>query len=215
MMAKRKLFSSGTYGQKPSGRWGKLTGAEIAEKMINEGLRPWNMDKSQKKQLDTAYEKFAREINQKAMETHKYMQETGHHSAAFEDLMESGGVLPEKAPQSIEEIQAEFIRGKFFETTARDIDNDYNSEMPDIDDDFTDEIPDINPNDKWTYFRRLQRYNPDIIQALGGISETLDLIESAMYSGFDMDLWCAEIISAYEKEYAHQSNQFRDKAYEI
>ena len=214
-MAKNKLFSAGTYGQKPSGRWGKLTGAEIAEKMINEGLRPWNMDKSQKKQLETAYEKFAREINQKALELHKHLQEKGYHSDAFEDLMESGGFLPEKAPTSIDELQTEFTRGKFFETTSRDIDSDYNEEIPDIDGDFIDEIPDINTNDKWKYFRRLQRYSPNIIQDMGGMYETVDKIETAMYSGVDMDLWCAEIINSYEREYADQSAQFRDKAYEI
>lgn len=206
-MAKRKLFSSGTYGQKPSGRWGKLTGAEIAEKMINEGLRPWNMDKSQKKQLESAYEQFAREINQKAIELHKQLQDTGHHSAAFEDLMESGGFLPEKAPSDIGDMQTEFTRGKFFETTSRDIDSDYNDEMP--------EEPDINPNDKWIYFRRLERYAPNIIQEMGGMYETLDKIETAMYSGYDMDLWCAEIINSHEKNYAHQSEQFRDNQYEI
>lgn len=198
-MAKNKLFSGGTYGFKASGKWGKLNAAELAEKIMNEGFNPPHMDKSQKKALDEFYKKMAQETNEKIERLRVYLEQSGNRSSAYDDIMQSGGRIPEKTPKTFDEMRIQLKRMQFFDDDETSTPDGVESFYNDFEEQFSDDIDDIpDLSKKWTYLRRLQKYNPAIIEQLGGISETLNEIETQMINN-NIDEWIVETLNSYEQ----------------
>lgn len=218
-MAKRKLFSSGAYGKKPSGRWGKLTGREIIEQSLQgETINPQRFDKSQKEQIKREYEKKRKEVSERFDDLQKFLDETGAHSEAYDDFLTSGDGLTtlEENPDTFEQMLNEYMRGELFtqsETSTpqgvREMYKDFAEEYGYEDE---DDFSEVDTSMKWDYLRRLQRYNPQIISDLGGISEALDMIESAIIEGFDMDEFITNMINQYEATAAERRQSFYKNA---
>lgn len=220
-MAKHKLFSSGAYGKKPSGRWGKLTGREIIEQSLQgETINPQRFDKSQKEQIKREYDRKRKEVSERFDDLQNYLNETGTHSEAYDDFLTSGNGLTEleESPDSFEQMLNEYMRGELFtqsETSTpegvREFYDDFAREYGGYEDEEI-EFREVDTSMKWDYFRRLERYNPQIISDLGGLSGALDQIESAIIEGFDMDEWCTAIINGYEAQAAERRQKFYKNA---
>lgn len=230
-MAKRKLFGSGAYGKKPSGRWGKLTGREIIEQSLQgETINPQRFDKSQKEQIKREYNKKRKEVSERFDDLQKFLDETGTHSEAYDDFLTSGDGLTtlEENPDSFEQMLNEYMRGEMFtqsETSTpqgvREMYEDFAEEYGGYDfaeeyggyeDDEEIDFSEVDTSMKWDYLRRLQRYNPQIISDLGGISEALDMIENAIVEGFDMDEFITNMINQYEASAADRRKNFYKNA---
>lgn len=221
-MAKHKLFSSGAYGKKPSGRWGKLTGREIIEQSLQgETINPQRFDKSQKEQIKREYERKRKEVSERFDELQNYLDETGAHSEAYDDFLTSGDGLTtlEENPDSFEQMLNEYMRGELFtqsETSTpqgvRKMYEDFAEEYGGFEDDDEINFNEVDTSMKWVYLRRLQRYNPQIISDLGDISEALDKIESAIIEGFDMDEFITNLINQYEASAAERRQKFYKNA---
>lgn len=197
-MAKNKLFSGGTYGFKSSGKWGKLNAAELAEKIMNEGFSPPHMDKSQKKSLNDFYKKMATETNEKIERLRVYLEQSGNKSKAYDDIMQSGGKIPEQTPKAFDEMRIQLKRMQFFDDDETSTPEGVESFYDEFNEQFadTEDIPDL--SQRWAYFRRLERYNPAIIEQLGGISETLNKIVAQMMNG-NIDKWIIDTLNSYEQ----------------
>lgn len=221
-MAKRKLFGSGAYGKKPSGRWGKLTGREIIEQSLQgETINPQRFDKSQKEQIKREYNKKRKEVSERFDELQNYLDETGAHSEAYDDFLTSGDGLTtlEENPDTFEQMLNEYMRGEIFtqsETSTpqgvREMYEDFAEEYGGYEDEDDFDFSEVDTSMKWDYLRRLQRYNPQIISDLGGISGTLDMIESAIIEGFDMDEFITNMINQYEATAAERRKSFYKNA---
>lgn len=221
-MAKRKLFGSGAYGKKPNGRWGKLTGREIIEQSLQgETINPQRFDKRQKEQIKREYDRKRKEVSERFDELQNYLDETGAHSEAYDDFLTSGDGLTtlDENPDSFEQMLNEYMRGELFtqsETSTpqgvREMYEDFAHEYGGYKDDEDIVFREVDTSMKWNYFRRLERYNPQIISDLGGISEALDKIEEAIIEGFDMDKWCMAIINGYEAQAAERRQSFYKNA---
>lgn len=220
-MAKRKLFSSGAYGKKSNGRWGKLTGREIIEQSLQgETINPQRFNKSQKEQIKREYNKKRKEVSERFDELQNYLDETGAHSEAYDDFLASGDGLTtlEENPDTFEQLLNEYMRGEIFtqsETSTpqgvREMYEDFAEEYGGYEDEEIN-FSDIDTSMKWEYLRRLKFYNPQIISDLGGISETLDMIESAIIEGFDMDEFITNLINQYEANAAERRMSFYKNA---
>lgn len=218
MPKKSKLFSSGLYGEKSNGKWGKLTGKEIIEKSLQgEIINPQRFDRSQKEQIKREYEKKRKEVSERVDDLQNYLNETGAHSKAYDDFLTSGNgsTTLEENPDSFEQMLNEYMRGELFtedETSTpqgvREFYEDFAHEYGGFDEDEEINFREVDTSMKWVYFRRLERYNPNIISDLGGLSAALDQIEAAIIEGFDMDEWCLAIINAYEAEAAERRQNF-------
>lgn len=210
-MKKQRLFS-GIAGTKASGKWGILSGKEIVDKMIKEGFRPdlSQMTKSQRKAMEREYRKRAKQVNKKAKTLKDYLHETGHHSESYDDLIESGGLIAETMPKNIDEIFVEMMRGKIFTESETSTPQGVEQFYEDYENAWDDDVPPINLDDKWIYYHRLEKLNPNIIRDLGGISNVLDKIESAMISGRNMDEWVTNLYNYYLNEDTSNLEKFRE-----
>ena len=221
-MAKRKLFGSGAYGKKPDGGWGKLTGREIIEQSLQgETINPQRFDKSQKEQIKREYDRKRKEVSERLDDLQNYLDKTGAHSEAYDDFLTSGNGLTtlEESPDSFEQMLNEYMRGELFtqsETSTpqgvREMYEDFAEEYGGFEDDEEIDFSEVDTSMKWDYLRRLQRYNPQIISDLGGISEALDMIESAIIDGFDMDEFITNLINQYEASATERRQKFYKNA---
>lgn len=111
-MAKRgkNLFAtSGQYGLKPSGRWGKLN--EYEHKMRDR--EPANPDELDEKALRDMLRPIARRVNRNAKALRDYERATGHRSPALDDLENSGGNISIRGTR--QDLMNELIRAQIFE----------------------------------------------------------------------------------------------------
>lgn len=212
MAKKGKIFSSGIYGEKASGKWGKLSGAEIAGKMITGEISIKNlhhMTDKQRKSLEDFYKKIASETNEKAMNLHNYLQSTNNFSESFSDLMESGGFISETPPKNLNDMQIELQRARFFNESESSTPEGVENLQAEFEEEYGEEPqPDLNM--KWRYYERLKRWNPQMIEDLGGMSETLDKIESHIIAG-DIEEWITSIINQYEQANAETIKDYEEK----
>ena len=196
--------------------------------MLDESFLPQNMDKSQKAALKKAYTETAKAINEKILELQDYLEETGNHSEAYADIQESGGLLPTKAPSTIQEMLDELTRGQLFEqsetSTPAGVEQFYNDFASQFEADengdykegeYFEESPQIDLNKKWVYLDRIKQYNPKIIAEFGGVSETLDEIEKAMISGANMDEWIIDIFNSYESDIESFRQKYHKEKYNL
>lgn len=221
-MAKKKLFGSGAYGKKASGRWGKLTGREIIEQSLQgETINPQRFNKSQKEQIKREYNKKRKEVSERFDELQNYLDETGAHSEAYDDFLTSGDGLTtlEENPDSFEQMLNEYMRGEIFtqsETSTpqgvREMYEDFAQEYGGFEDDEDINFREVDTSMKWVYYKRLLFYNPSIISDLGGMSEALDMIEAAIIEGFDMDDFITSMINQYESTAAERRKNFYKNA---
>lgn len=185
-----KLFTtSGQYGVKRSGKYGKLSPAERAELNIQKGLydNPETVTKQMQKDLDALLKETQKTVNAKIDALQKYADETGRESPSLIPKIE----FPKDTQEKIKEI----ARGKIFdaeetstvEGTAEFFDNvgdDIDNIFDDIED--NDEWEKLlenlaRENDRWTIMRRIIQLHPEYTQ-----SEILDMIDEIMSYGFNL-----------------------------
>lgn len=225
MPKKSKLFSSGLYGEKSNGKWGKLTGKEIIEKSLQgDSLNISRLDREQQKQIENEYQKKRKEVSEKMDALQNYLNETGYQSEALDDFTASGKPELEEKPKSFQELLDEYVRAEIFtqsetstpegvETRYKDFYEEYEKTDDDDFEEWRKSAVDINK--KWSFYRRLERLNPQIISDLGGKSETLNLIEKAIYQGFDMDEFIVNLINQYESQINSQKEDFEQNAHRL
>lgn len=204
----KSLFHKGMYGIKANGKWGKLSGGELINHIVNDGWIPDKnkLDRGQINALERAYEKRARATNKKISELEEYLLKSGNHSHAYDDIQESGGKIREKAPSDLTDMFVEIVRMQQFEDSETSTPQGVEYFQQEFEDEYMNdadfqtepnyEMPDLNM--KWNYLRRIQDYNPNIIGMYGNISDMLDEIEMQMVSGTDMDAWIIELFNRYE-----------------
>jgi len=103
----RKIFGSGLYGRKDNGRWGRLNGREIFEKLISgeisEKTAKDRMTEAQHKNLEKYYRKVARDTNKRIDLLKDFLSEhEGMESSALDSI--GGEKIPKQAPKSLDEL---------------------------------------------------------------------------------------------------------------
>lgn len=204
-----KLFTtSGQYGVKRSGKYGKLSPAERAELNIQKGLydNPETVTKQMQKDLDALLKETQKTVNAKIDALQKYADETGRESPSLIPKIE----FPKDTQEKIKEI----ARGKIFdaeetstvEGTAEFFDN-VGDDIDDIFDDLEDESI-SRETDRWTIMRRIIQLHPEYTQ-----SEILDMIDEIMSYGFDLttdDI--TNMILEYIGDSDRKASDFENKA---
>lgn len=103
----RKIFGSGLYGRKDNGRWGRLNGREIFEKLISgeisEKTAKDRMTEAQQKNLEKYYRKVARDTNKRIDLLKDFLSEhEGMESSALDSI--GGEKIPKQAPKDLDEL---------------------------------------------------------------------------------------------------------------
>lgn len=219
-MKKKSLFSGGLYGQKQNGKWGKLNAGEIVEKALQDGIDFSRLDKSQRDAVQKYYNQTRERINSEFDVLQNYLNDTGAHSAAYEDFLTSGDGLAEMpetklSAKTFDDILREFMRAAIFENDETHTPDGVESFYDDFAEYYDGETPEIDLDEKWIYLRRLQAWNPSIIEDLGGISQALDEIENQMINGTDMDEWITRIINDYEEKRTDKIRKYNERKYKL
>lgn len=219
-MKKKSLFSGGLYGQKSNGKWGKLNAGEIIERALQDGVDYSRLDKSQRDAVQNYYNETRERINNEFDVLQNYLNDTGAYSAAYEDFLTSGDGLSEMpetklSAKTFDDILREFMRAAIFENDETHTPDGVESFYNDFSDYYDGDEPEIDLNEKWTYLRRLQAWNPSIIEDLGGISQALDEIESQMINGVNMDERITGIINDYEEKRADKIRKYNERKYKL
>lgn len=199
-----KIFkSSGQYGIKRSGKFGKLSSAERAEMNIQRGL----YDDSRKvtaqmqKDLDNLFKEIRKQVNSQLAQLRQYEQETGRKSPSMmADIYTN--------PKTNEKKILEILRGKEFlqeETSAVQGTKDFFDELEKDDIEIPDEV--AKQEDRWTIFRRLTDLYPNYSQ-----SELLDMIDEYMSeNAFTVDQITEMLLAKLESQ-KEDINDFEENA---
>lgn len=199
-----KIFkSSGQYGIKRTGKFGKLSSAERAEMNIQRGL----YDDSKKvtaqmqKDLDNLFKEIRKQVNTQLSQLREYEKETGRKSPS---LMTDIYTNPKTNEKKILEI----LRGKEFlqeETSTVQGTKDFFDELEKDNIEIPDEV--AKQEDRWTIFRRLADLYPNYSQ-----SELLDMIdEYILENAFSVDQITEMILAKLESQ-KEDINDFEENA---
>lgn len=166
-----KIFkSSGQYGIKRSGKFGKLSAAERAEMNLQRGLYDdgKKVTAQMQKDLDALFKEIRNKTNAQLAQLRQYEQETGRSSPS---LMTDIYTNPKTNEQKILEI----LRGKSFledETSTVEGTKDYFDFVGDDLDDFLDEIDETGGIDRDKVIRRILDLHPE--KSSSEIADTVD-----------------------------------------
>ena len=199
-----KIFkSSGQYGVKRSGKFGKLSSAERAEMNIQRGL----YDDSKKvtaqmqKDLDNLFKEIRKQVNSQLAQLREYEKETGRKSPS---MMTDIYTKPKTNDQKILEI----LRGKEFlqeETSTAQGTENFFDELESEDIEIPDEV--AKQEDRWTIFRRLAELYPNYSQ-----SELLDMIDEYMAENAFSVEQITEMMLAKLESQKEDINDFEENA---
>lgn len=203
-----KIFkSSGQYGVKRSGKFGRLSSVERAEMNLQRGL----YDDSKKvtsqmqKDLDNLFKEIRNQVNSQLAQLREYEKETGRKSPSL---------MPDidKNLKTNEKKILEILRGKEFlqeETSTVQGTKDFFDELEKDDIEIPDEV--AKQDDRWTIFRRIADLYPNYPQ-----SELLDIIdEYIVENAFTVDQITEMIIARLEsqkedlKDFEENAKNFR------
>lgn len=199
-----KIFkSSGQYGIKRNGKFGRLSSAERAEMNIQRGL----YDESKKvtaqmqKDLDNLFKEIRNEVNKRLAQLRQYEQETGRQSPSMMTDIYTN-------PKTNEKKILEILRGKEFlqeETSTVQGTKDFFDELENSGAEIPDEV--AKHDDRWTIFRRLADLYPNYSQ-----SELLDMIDEYMAeNAFTVDQITEMILAKLESQ-KEDINDFEENA---
>lgn len=185
-----KIFkSSGQYGIKRSGKFGKLSAAERAEMNLQRGLYDdgKKVTAQMQKDLDTLFKEIRNKTNSQLAQLRQYEEKTGRSSPS---LMTDIYTNPKTNEQKILEI----LRGKSFledETSTVEGTEQFFEELgqDEIGNDIPVEI------DRWKIMRRIRDLFPTKSQ-----SEILDTIDELSGFGLDDDEITQIIMESYNSE---------------
>lgn len=165
-MPKNKLFTtSGQYGVKRSGKWGKLTSSERAELDIQRGVYSGqgSVTSQQMHRLDKLLREIKEETNKRLAALRDYAEETGRFSPS---------IMPDiETPLSIDEKLQEIARGKLFLQEETSTVSGTESFFDEMEMDFSGET-EKEAIDRWRIVRRILDMYPS-----KSISEILDYID--------------------------------------
>lgn len=170
MPKKHNIFTtSGQYGVKRSGKFGKLSAAERAEMNLQRGLYDdgKKITKQMQKDLDALFREIRKKTNSQLAQLRQYEQETGRASPS---LMTDIYTRPKTNEQKILEI----VRGKSFldeETSTVEGTKNYFDFVGDDLDDFIESI-DNESIDRDKVIRRILDLHPE--KASSEIADTVD-----------------------------------------
>ena len=199
-----KIFkSSGQYGIKRNGKFGRLSSVERAEMNIQRGL----YDESKKvtaqmqKDLDNLFKEIIKQVNTQLAQLREYEKETGRKSPS---MMIDIYTNPKTNEQKILEI----LRGKEFlqeETSTVQGTKDFFDELENSGAEIPDEVAEH--DDRWTILRRLADLYPNYSQ-----SELLDMIDEYMAeNAFSVDQITEMILTKLESQ-KEDINDFEENA---
>lgn len=199
-----KIFkSSGQYGIKRTGKFGRLSSAERAEMNIQRGL----YDESKKvtaqmqKDLDNLFKEIRNQVNSQLAQLREYEKETGRKSPSLMTDIYTN-------PKTNEQKMLEILRGKEFlqeETSTIEGTKDFFDELEKDDIEIPDEV--AKQEDRWTIFRRLADLYPNYSQ-----SELLDMIDEYMAeNAFSVDQITEMMLAKLESQ-KEDLNDFEENA---
>ena len=237
----RKIFGSGLYGRKDNGRWGKLNGEEIFEKLISgeisEKTAKDRMTEAQQKNLEKYYRKVARETNKRIDLLKDFLREhEGMESSALDAI--GGDKIPKQAPKSLDELidygtmaydflaeptslpegVADFYR-EFSDSSDGYIEDDFYEDTSDTWEDRQRDFEEwFNENKerqamKWKYVDRILKACPEIKNDPHGVSEVEAAVEYALYEGLDMEQFCIVYIQSYNERKKRGSDWHKKNQY--
>lgn len=199
-----KIFkSSGQYGIKRNGKFGRLSSAERAEMNIQRGL--YNESKKvtaqMQKDLDNLFREIRKQVNSQLAQLREYEKETGRQSPSIMTDIYTN-------PKTNDQKMLEILRGKEFlqeETSTVQGTKDFFDELENEDIEIPDEI--AKHDDRWTIFRRLAELYPNYSQ-----SELLDMIDEYMVeNAFSVDQITEMMLAKLESQ-KEDINDFEENA---
>ena len=211
MPKKHDIFTtSGQYGIKRSGKFGKLSAAERAEMNLQRGLYDdgKKITARMQKDLDTLFKEIRRKTNKQLAQLRQYEQETGRKSPS---LMTDIYTRPKTNEQKILEI----LRGKSFleeETSTVEGTKDYFDFVGDDLDEFFEEFENANI-DRDKIIRRILDLHPE--KSSSEVADIVDYyIEKAdgLLSEDELTIFILEIIeneSINKNNFDKNSKEFR------
>lgn len=181
MPKKHKIFTtSGQYGIKRSGKWGKLSSVERAELNIQKGLydNPRKITAQMKKDLDNLLKETAKRVNESLFALREYEKATGRQSPS---------IMPDiEYPKDIQDKIAEITRGIVFENEETSTVSGTEEFFDTVGDDFEDFFEDVDfqtggeyksKPDRDRIIRRILDMMPE-----KSSSEVADMVDYVIYS---------------------------------